>query len=142
RLERRVRMDPGEEGLELARAPLDDVDEVELPGLGGLGALHPYERRDRVGHVGKQDVLVRRDEKEDQDRREQEHDDSAQHAPGCEESSQYRNRFRPPSTTRVCPVTYAARSEARKQTTSPNSRGVPQRPSPISSSCSSVGPPG
>ena len=33
-------------------------------------------------------------------------------------------RFRPPSTTIVWPVTYRARSEARKQTTSPNSRGV------------------
>ena len=32
-------------------------------------------------------------------------DDTAQDAPGCEPASQNRNRFSPPSTTRVCPVT-------------------------------------
>ena len=37
-----------------------------------------------------------------------------------------RPRETPPSTRTVVPVTYAARSEARKQTTSPNSRGVPE----------------
>ena len=49
---------------------------------------------------------------------------------------------RPPSTPIAAPVTYEARSEARKQTTSPISRGVPRRPSGIVARSASVGPSG
>ena len=46
----------------------------------------------------------------------------------------------PPSTWTVVPVTYAARCDARKQTTSPNSRGLPSRPSGICASSAGGGP--
>src|SRR2546421_10190799 len=105
-----MRVDPGEQGFELARGFLVDVDEVESPGFGRTGSLHLHERCARVGRVDEQQVLARRDADEDHERQDDEDDDTAQDTPGCELTPQNRNRFSPPSTTRVCPVTYRARS--------------------------------
>src|SRR2546423_10264950 len=100
-----MRVDPGEQDFELARGFLVDVDEVESPGRGRTGSLHVHEWCDRVGRVDEQQVLARRDADEDYERQHKEDDDRAHHAPGSDVTSQTRNRFSPPSTTRVCPVT-------------------------------------
>jgi hypothetical protein len=105
RHERAVRVDPREEVLELARAALHDVDEVERPGLRGSGTLHLHEWRDRVRDVREEDELPRRDAEENHDGHGEKDDDPADHTPGCEVAPQNRNRFSPPSTTRVWPVT-------------------------------------
>ena len=74
-------------------------------------------------------------------------DDRNQHEAGDErrrareEAPHRRPRDMPPSTRTVVPLTYEARADARKHTTSPNSRGVPSRPSGICVTSSAGGPP-
>ena len=59
-------VDPREEPLEHARVPFKDVDKVDAPWpFGVMSALHRHERRNRMRAVGKQQVVVRRDEIED-----------------------------------------------------------------------------
>src|SRR6185312_5883554 len=104
--------DRGEECLERARAALEDVDEVEGSGLARPCSLDLHERCDRVRPSGKEDVLALRSRTdtrgnavEDEERDQSQESDRADGAPGCEKAPQNRNRFRPPSTTRVWPVT-------------------------------------
>src|SRR5690242_17448306 len=112
-------MERGEERLGRARATLDDVDEVEGARLARARSLHLHERRDGVSHVREQDVLARRrpmadelagecagrDEVEEEPDDKRQEDSSAERAPQSYVAPQNRNRFSPPSTTRVCPVT-------------------------------------
>src|SRR5206468_10737080 len=115
-----------------------DVDEVDPAAVGvrrrAAGDLH--ERRDGVRAVGQEDVAVRREDPErEDDNGEQEQSEPAE-ARGAEPPHS-RKRVRPPSTGMVAPVTYAAWSEARKQTTFAISLGVPRRRSGIGArSCS------
>jgi hypothetical protein len=94
-----------EELLELVHALLFDVDEVQLPRIDGSRTLHLHKRCHRVSGVDQEHVLARRDADEDHERDDEENDDRAHDAPGFEVASQNRNRFSPPSTTTVCPVT-------------------------------------
>src|SRR5579864_1308791 len=100
-----MRMEPGEERLEQARVLLPDVDEVQGARVDGSRTLHLNERCDRVGRIDEEEVLARRDTDEDHERHEQQGDDQADDTPGCELPPQNRNRFSPPSTTSVWPVT-------------------------------------
>ena len=91
---------------------LEDIDEVEGSGLARPCSLYLHERRDGVRPSGEQDVLALRSGKgtggnavEDEERDQSQEGDRADGAPGCEQAPQNRNRFRPPSTTRVWPVT-------------------------------------
>ena len=64
--ERRARADEREQRLEHARPPLEDVDEVDpARSLRRTPSLHAHERRHRMCPVGQEDVVVRRDEIED-----------------------------------------------------------------------------
>ena len=74
--------------------------------------MHLDEGRDGMGDVGQQDVLAclarevaGGDGVEDHEHDDEQDGDTAPHAPGREVASQNRNRFSPPSTTSVCPVT-------------------------------------
>ena len=68
-------MDPREQRLEHARAALEDVDEIDPPGPRRiLAALHLHERRDRVRGIREEQIVVRRDEIED----DRGHDDQAE----------------------------------------------------------------
>ena len=71
-------------------------------------------------------------------------DDGEQQRAGGDEATRLQSspRVRPPSTAIVAPVTYAAWSDARKQTTSPISLGVPNRRSGIAARSASLGPSG
>src|SRR4051812_35915596 len=92
-----------------------------------------------MGLVGQEDVVVRRqDQERADDRDEREPGDECRRA--REELSQRIPRDMPPSTMTVVPLTYAALAEARKHTTSPNSRGVPSRPTGICAISSDGGP--
>src|SRR5262249_40353250 len=103
-----------------------------------VAALHGDEGGDRVCLVREEDVVARRDDQQREGDREQHQacDDETARAEG----SHNKPREMPPSTRRGTPFTYDARLEARKHTTSPNSRGVPSRPSGICASSSGDGP--
>ena len=130
RIEVGALVEAAEQALEERRLADDDVDVVDAAVGRVVAAGHRDVRRDGVGRVGQEHVLARRDEEQaehDRDEREARDEQLA----GREEPSHRSERAAPPSTWTVAPVMYAARSEARKQTTSPNSRGVPSRPSGI-----------
>ena len=129
----------GHQLLEQRRLAQDHVDEVDPARvIVRLRSLDRHLVRERLGAVRQDQVAARREEPRD---RESGHE---QQEPGLDEPtrSQKRPRVRPPSTAIVAPVTYAARSEARKQTTSPSSRGAPMRRRGIVARSDSVGPSG
>jgi hypothetical protein len=116
----------------------DHVDEVDAAMLRVVAAGDDDERCDGVGLVGQEDVVVRpQRQQSDEDR---EADDAERHQPAGRDELHSRLLDMPPSTSTVVPLMYDARSEAMKQTTSPNSRGVPIRPSGICASSSGGGP--
>src|SRR5437899_2876603 len=116
-----------------------DCDVVDAAAVAVVAlALDGHVGRDGLGAVGEEDVLVRgrqieeADDCEEDDARDQEPD--GRENPGhrfrirlAAPVGQRRPRVRPPSTGTTVPVTYDARSEARKQTTSATSRGRPKR---------------
>src|SRR5439155_17737338 len=128
-----------EELLEQARLLHLDRDVVDAAAVVVASLpLDRHVRRDGPGPVGQEDVLVRgrqiekADDGEEQDACDQEPD--RRENPGhcfrirsARWPGQRRPRVRPPSTGTTVPVTYDARSEARKQTTSATSRGRPKR---------------
>ncbi len=132
-------MEAAEEALEKRRLPLENIDEEDAT-LGRVAAaLERDERGDRMGRVGQEDVLVRREDHQRQHGGEQ--DEAGGDEPAGGQQALHRSdRPAPPSTRTVVPFTYEARSEARKQTTSPNSRGLPSRPSGIWAISSAGGP--
>ena len=135
-------MDIREEPLEPARLADEDVDEVDAAAVVWfLAARDGDERRDRVRPIRQIDVAVGGGEPENEadDREEQQ---PRRGEPRGSEALHNRLRVSPPSTGTTVPVTYAARSEARKQTTSAISRVVPSRRSGIVARSASLGPSG
>ena len=135
---------PAEEPFQDRRLPDDHVDEVDAALRRVVAAAEGDQWRDRVCAVGQEDVLVgaddaRRHDHERQHERGESEPDHEQAGRG-EEAFHRSERAAPPSTWTVVPVMYEARSEARKQTTSPNSCARPRRRSGICSSCSGGGP--
>ena len=133
-------MQAAEELLEDRRLANDHVDEIDAALGRVVPAAHRHERRDRMRLVGQEDVLVRRDDVQRQ--RDGEQDDPQREEPAGGDALHRSPRELPPSTRTVVPVMYAARAEATKHTTSPNSRGLPSRPSGICASSSAGGPSG
>ena len=132
-------VEAAEQALEERCLADDDVDVVDASVGRVVAAGHRDVRRDGVRRVGQEHVLARRDEEQaehDRDEREPRDEQLA----GRKEPSHRSERAAPPSTWTVAPVMYAARSEARKQTTSPNSRGGRGRRSGMWASCVDVGP--
>src|SRR4051794_21608076 len=113
-------VEPAEQLLVELRFSQQDVDVVDPPDGGVVAAGNVHERCNRMRGVGQEDVVVpRHDQQCAEDRYEHEPGDEGRGA--REELSHRSPRDMPPSTTTVVPLTYAARAEARKHTTSPNS---------------------
>ena len=128
-----------EEPLEQCRLPHHDVDEVDAS-MGRVTAARDGDQwRDGMGGVREEDVLAGRDDQQ-RDRGREQQEPERQDAAGSQPALHRSDREMPPSTCTVVPVTYPARAEARKQTTSPNSRGVPMRPIGICASSAAGGP--
>ena len=132
-----------EELLELADAPHEDVDVVDVALGVRPAALDLDLAGKRLGAVGHEEDSRRRGAtragapwpraRSDRARRRCRRTASSRH---------YSPRVRAPSTSTTMPLTYEARSEQRKATTSPTSRVVPSRRSGIDARSSSVGPSG
>ena len=128
-----------QELLEHRRLPNDHVDVEDLAGRMRLLALRPSRagraawRCPEGGDSCRRGTATPRRQRSRRVRRPRADDPKGLHS---------RLRVSPPSTPMVVPETYPPRSDARKQTTSPTSRGVPRRRSGIVARSASVGPSG
>jgi hypothetical protein len=125
--------------LEQRRLSHDDVDVEDAAAVVVRAlALDLDLRGERFRLVWKEQVFVRRQEVRGPAA------DERQDGEDGEQPSRLQSRplVSPPSTAIVAPVTYDARSEARKQTTSPISRGAPRRRSGMAARSLADGPSG